>query len=324
MKTYHNVKWNFSLDYPEDWEIVLENSPEGGWELAVGIAGEPSLSGRPGVMVHVAPYAVLNFFPGNASVGAAAGSGASAELPNTVEEYNQMCKQSIMKRLPGVQFISEQKGVLAGMASGTLLCCYRSKTGVMREKQITLFGTAVTYRLLCEVPEEQSESVERYFDSMAAAFAPFGRTAPTSFTAETAASISSNTSTIILKEGLCPTCGRNLGTITGWKFGPTTIRCKKCGTILDAHAQWKDWLSLPVGTRAGLVLENVGVYFIFFLVYLAIIRFFIPDVRGWELLILQGLGFLALLLIVFFYIIPFFRRVSESKKLSKENIIPEW
>jgi hypothetical protein len=27
MKTYHNQKWNFSLDYPEDWEVVLENEP---------------------------------------------------------------------------------------------------------------------------------------------------------------------------------------------------------------------------------------------------------------------------------------------------------
>jgi len=332
MKTYHNQKWNFSLDYPEDWEVVLENEPEGGWELVVGVAGKPTLSSRPVVTVHVAPFAVLDFFAGNTPAGAAGWPTASVGLPHTVEEYNQVCKESIVQRLPDVQLISEEKGVLAGMASGALLYSFRSKTGIIREKQVNIFGTAATYRLVCEGPEEQSESVEKYFDSVVASFVPFAGRTITSAAEGNSAFVAAEshyqpasytTTTYYIKEGLCPTCGRNFGAITGWEFGPTIIRCKDCRTVIDAHDQWKDWLSLPAGTKTRLVFINVGIPIMGILVILAFMLAIAPDVQNWELPILLGIGLLLFMVVVFVFI-PFFRRVSESKKLSKENRIPEW
>lgn len=169
--TYHNSKWNLSLDYPEGWEIVWENEPDGGWEIVVGITGKPSRSGKPVVTVRVLRNAVLNFYPG--PVFAAGGPGAPMELPRTPEEYNEICKRELKEVLPGLQFLSEETGTLAGMASATLSYSYTGRAGTVLEKQINIFGTTVTYRLLYEAPEEQSEFVEEYFDSIISNFRPF-------------------------------------------------------------------------------------------------------------------------------------------------------
>ena len=203
---------------------------------------------------------------------------------------------------------------------------------VIREKQVNIFGTAATYRLVCEGPEEQSESVEKYFDSVVASFVPFAGRTITSAAEGNSAFVAAEshyqpasytTTTYYIKEGLCPTCGRNFGAITGWEFGPTIIRCKDCRTVIDAHDQWKDWLSLPAGTKTRLVFINVGIPIMGILVILAFMLAIAPDVQNWELPILLGIGLLLFMVVVFVFI-PFFRRVSESKKLSKENRIPEW
>jgi hypothetical protein len=173
IKTYHNTKWNFSLEFPENWEIVWENEPDGGWEIVVGIAGKPSYSGRSVVTIRVIKQAVLNFGPTNVDVFAAGGFGEPMELPRTPEEYNEICKQELINILPGLRFISQETGTLAGMSSGTLLYSYKGQAGTIREKQVNLFGKEVTYRLLCESPEEESESTEKYFDSIVSNFKPF-------------------------------------------------------------------------------------------------------------------------------------------------------
>jgi hypothetical protein len=168
--TYHNTKWNLSLDYPEGWEILWENDPDGGWEIIVGLAGKPSRSGRPCVTVRVLPHAVLNFLPAQVTVFAAGGPGAPSELSRTPEEYNQECKQELGRIFPDLRFITEETGTLLGMPSATLLYSYPSNNGTIREKQINIFGKEKTYRLLCEAPEEQSKSVERFFDSVVTNF----------------------------------------------------------------------------------------------------------------------------------------------------------
>jgi uncharacterized membrane protein YhaH (DUF805 family) len=173
MKRYHNRKWGLSLEYPAAWEIMWENEPDGGWEIVVGVTGMPSRSGRPVVTVRVLQNAVLNFSPAHVTEFAAGGPGAPMELPRTPEEYNEICRQELKGILPGLQFLSEKSGTIAGMSAGTLLYSYRSTTGSIRETQINLFGSDKTYRLLCEAPEEQSESVEKYFDSVVANFKPF-------------------------------------------------------------------------------------------------------------------------------------------------------
>lgn len=173
MQTYHNKKWNMSLQYPEGWQIVWENEPDGGWEIVVGFAGTQSRSGRPVVTVRVLKHAVLNFGPEHVTVFAAGSGGATSALVRTPQEYNEECKQELRQVLRGLQFISEKTGTLAGMSCATLLYSYPSNTGTVRETQINLFGKAVTYRFLCEAPEEQAASVEKYFDLLAVNFKPF-------------------------------------------------------------------------------------------------------------------------------------------------------
>ncbi len=169
MQTYQNKKWNMQLVYPEGWQILWENEPDGGWEIVVGVTGAPSKSGRPVVTVRVLKHAVLNFGPAHVEVFAAGGPA----LARSPEEYNEGCKRELRQIFRDLQFISEKTGTLAGIPSATLLYRYPTKSGTIRETQINLFGTSVTYRFLCEAPEEQSASIEKYFDSLAANFKPF-------------------------------------------------------------------------------------------------------------------------------------------------------
>ena len=172
MKTYYNKKRNLELPYPSDWEIIWENEPDGGWEIIVGIAGRQSSVGRPCVTLRALPHAVINFGPAHISVFAAGGSNVPSQLVRTAEEYNEECTQELKNVLPGVRFISAETGTLAGMPSATLVYTYAGNNGIIREKQVNLFGHAVTYRLLFEAPEEQNESIEKYFDTVVANFKP--------------------------------------------------------------------------------------------------------------------------------------------------------
>lgn len=176
MEIYTNTKWGLSLEHPEDWEVVWENEPEGGWEIVAGIAGKPSRSGRPVITIRVMRQAALNPGPENVFIYAAGGPGAPMEIPRSPEEYNEICKQELINILPGVSFISEETGTLAGMKSVTLLYSYKGQAGTILEKQINIFGATVTYRFLCEIPEEQRESVVKYFDSVVENFKPFAGT----------------------------------------------------------------------------------------------------------------------------------------------------
>lgn len=171
-KAYHNQKWNLTLDYPDSWEILWENEPDGGWEIIVGIAGVQLSTGRPAVTVRILPHAVISAAPANVEVWAAGGPGTPVKLPGTPEEYNTQCIQELESVLPGFRLISGETGTVAGMRAGTLLYSYKGQTGTIREKQINLFGASVTYRLLCEAPEAQSTLVEEYFDRVAAEFKP--------------------------------------------------------------------------------------------------------------------------------------------------------
>lgn len=173
MKAYRNKKWNFSLDYPEDWEILWENEPDGGWEIIVGIAGKPSRIGKAVVTIRRLPHAVINFEPAHVKVFAAGGPGAPIKLPRSPEEYNETCKQELKGILPGIRFILSEAGTLANMPAATLVYSYAGQHGTILEKQINLFGRAVTYRLLGELPEDQLEFAEKYFDKVVSNFKPF-------------------------------------------------------------------------------------------------------------------------------------------------------
>lgn len=172
VKAYHNDKWGLSLSYPDDWEVIWENEPDGGWEIIVGVAGKPSPSGWSSVTIRRLPHAVINLMPANVSVIASGGPGAPMELPRTLEEYNEGCKRELGRDLPGVRFISEETGKVAGLPAATLVYSYDGGAGKVREKQINVFGSSVTYRLMSEGPEAQIEPIEEYFDSIVAGFKP--------------------------------------------------------------------------------------------------------------------------------------------------------
>lgn|GEM_PF-3756425 len=72
----------------------------------------------------------------------------------------------------GVRFISAETNTLAGMPSATLVYSYTGNAGTVQEKQINLFGRAVTYRLHAEMPEDQIESTGKYFAEVVANFKP--------------------------------------------------------------------------------------------------------------------------------------------------------
>jgi ankyrin repeat protein len=169
---YVNQKWDLSLKLPIGWQVVWENEPEGGWEIVVGVKGISSFSGQTMLTVRMLPHAVLNFQPENVKVYASGGGGIPTELARTPEEYAEGCKKELRMSLPIIQFSDEEIGTLAGMPSSTLTYYMKSRTGIIREKQINIFGQQTTYRLICEMPLEQSEEVEKYFDSLVADFQP--------------------------------------------------------------------------------------------------------------------------------------------------------
>ncbi len=173
MKTYHNKKRNLTMDIPPDWEIIWENEPDGGWEIIVGVAGRQSSAGRPCVSIRVLPHPVLNFHPSNITVFASGGPESPRKLVRTPEEYNEECKRELKNVLPGVQFISAETSTLGGMPMATLVYSFGgNNSGTIREKQINLFGKAVTYRLMAEAPEDQIEFTYKYFDEVVANFKP--------------------------------------------------------------------------------------------------------------------------------------------------------
>jgi HEAT repeats/zinc-ribbon domain/PBS lyase HEAT-like repeat len=203
--SYHNQKWILTLAYPPDWEIVWENEPDGEWEIIVGVAGKPSRSGRPSVTIRILPHAVISFRPADI-VTAAGGTGMPMELPRTPQEYNQGCKRELQSALPGVRFISEETGTLAGMPAATLVYSYTGRYGTIREKQINLFGPNVTYRLLSEAPVDQAKSTDQYFDEVVASFRPVTEAR----TRQEPATVTS-----------CPECGNPVS--------DSAVRCHKCG-----------------------------------------------------------------------------------------------
>jgi len=173
MKIYQNKKWNMSLEYPDDWKIVWENEPDGGWEIVVAFGGKPSKSGNPLVSLRVFPKAVINFLNSNITVYASGGPGAPTELARTPEEYNNQCKQELVQILNGLHFISEDTKKIAGMPAAILNYKYPSNTGTIHEKQINIFDNNFTYRFMSEAPEEQRDYIEKYFDSLIDNFKPF-------------------------------------------------------------------------------------------------------------------------------------------------------
>lgn len=171
-RVYHNAKWNLTLSYPADWEVLWENEPDGGWEIIAGVAGARSAMGRPFVTVRVLLGAVINFYPENVVVEVAGSFGDPVELPRSLEEYNEGCKQELRRVLPGVEFVSEQTGRVAGMPAAMLVYGYPAGSGFIRETQVNLCGEKVTYRLLCEAPGDQLVLTEAYFAEVLAAFTP--------------------------------------------------------------------------------------------------------------------------------------------------------
>ena len=170
--SYVNNKWGISFKFPKGWEVVWENEPDGGWEIVVGVKGISSFSGQTVISLRVLPHPALNFQPENVTV-YASGDGTPMELPRTPEEHAEKCKEELMALLPIMRFAEEETGSLAGMPSSTLSYYIKSRTGIIKEKQINIFGQQSTYRFLCEMPLELSVDVERFFDSMVANFQPY-------------------------------------------------------------------------------------------------------------------------------------------------------
>jgi hypothetical protein len=170
--TYVNNKWNLSFVFPSGWRVAWENEPDGGWEIVVGAKGVSSFSGQTMLTFRILPHAVLNFEPENVKV-YASGGGVPIELPRTPVEYAEKCRVDLKEFLPILQINDNEIGSLAGMPSLSLSYYLKSRTGIIMEKQINIFGRESTYRFLCEMPLELSKEIEVFFDSLVAGFIPF-------------------------------------------------------------------------------------------------------------------------------------------------------
>jgi HEAT repeats len=164
LQLYRSKKRGLSLRYPQGWETIWENEPDGGWEIVVGIAGRDLGSGRPCVTIRIYPDVLINF--SDVSVFAAGGPGAPVELPRTLDAYVDGCKAELRKTLRGLDLVSSGTGTVADLPAATLVYEYDGSSGKIVEKQINVFSPTSTYRFLAEAPKGQVEYTNACLDAV--------------------------------------------------------------------------------------------------------------------------------------------------------------
>jgi hypothetical protein len=159
------------LDYPSNWQIVHENVQAGEWQVAVGIAGPQTSSGRAGIMVNAKQGPVTADGGGGwMKVSVIGGGGQLSNLPKTPQEFIEKTKREAGRSFSGFQFETSNELRLAEGSAVRLLYSYNGNSGRIKEMNITRFGTFSTFQFTCEAPPNDWPSVEPVFNRIIESF----------------------------------------------------------------------------------------------------------------------------------------------------------
>jgi hypothetical protein len=171
IQRYQSGRWNFFLDYPASWQVVCENVEAGDWNVAVGIAGPQTSSGKVGIMVNAKEGPVTADGDGGWMKVTVVGLGdKSTSLPKTKQEFIERAKKEAARSFRGFQFESLGELQLAGGSGVRLRYSYDGSGGRVTEMNITRFGTLTTFQFTCEAPSSDWASVEPLFDGIIDSF----------------------------------------------------------------------------------------------------------------------------------------------------------
>lgn len=169
-KTYKSQQWDFNLAYPADWQVVHENVQAGDWQVAVGIAGPPTNSGRAGIMVNAKRGPVTADGGGGwMKVTVVGSAGQSSSLP-TPQEFIERAKREAARSFNGFQFESSGELQVAGGSGVRIRYSYDGDEGRVEEMNITRFATFSTFQFTCEAPAKDWASAEALFNQIIESF----------------------------------------------------------------------------------------------------------------------------------------------------------
>lgn len=169
VKTYFSNDWNFSIDYPADWEVLWENESAGSWTIPIGVAGKQGDGGRPCFSVNVRRREILE---GSATfkVTRVGPNGHVIEAPSTPQEYIEMRRLQLPGQFERVEFISAEECRVEQKPAARLVYSYAGQRGRIQEECLTLFGVGVTFQFICEVPVAEAAAFAPVFASILGSF----------------------------------------------------------------------------------------------------------------------------------------------------------
>jgi len=159
IKHYYSERWNFSIEYPGNWGIFLENESADPWIIPVAVASEMG-RGKTGFIVNVqgreilAKYTVMSVGP----------DGRMRKQPTNPQEFIEVAKDDLIRSFPNLHFYAEEEIQLLGKPAVKLVYSYDSREGRTKEQSITYFGVGVTFQFICESPESEFENWEPVFE----------------------------------------------------------------------------------------------------------------------------------------------------------------
>lgn len=166
---YYCNKWDFTVKYPSDWEIIWENEPAGSWDIAVAVAGKDEGSGRPCFMVNVRNGEILQG-NNNLMVSSMGPDGRIIKMPSTPNEYIEMEKTQLPKEFPGFQFVSSKEIQLINKPAAKMVYSYKREMGEIMEESITLFGDGLTFQFISEVPYKRYSKLKNCLNKIIVSF----------------------------------------------------------------------------------------------------------------------------------------------------------
>ena len=142
---YKSAKYNFSIRYPADWEIVFTDVHEAPWVKPVGFGGPLGPGGRPGFTLLI----------------------SAISTSATIESYMKKAQTDLKGIFGAIRLIRAEKREVNGYPAAWMEYTYRG--GAMRELNISLVmgkDLHVLMQFICECPATRYDEYIAVFTEM--------------------------------------------------------------------------------------------------------------------------------------------------------------
>ena len=142
---YKSAKYNFSMRYPADWEVVFTDEHEAPWVKPVGFGGPRGPGGRPGFTLLI----------------------SAISAPATIESYMKKAQTDLQRIFGAISLIRAEKREVNRYPAAWMEYTYRG--GAMRELNVSLVmgkDRHVLMQFICECPAARYEEHTAVFSEM--------------------------------------------------------------------------------------------------------------------------------------------------------------